>query len=488
MTAASTSTPCLASVAATQPMRSTLVSRSSRLKPRPLVRNSRTSSPSSTSTSPGQPVRRAPWRGSSCPRWAARSARRSSPAAPAAAADVGDGAVVTGSSREQRGRDGRLRGRLAEAARTGAAPAPGGTPCPTGRGNRPRSRRAAGRRGDVRPAAGRVTPRLSHRPPRTPLARSDPSGRRPHGWSRTHLHHPPCTTIDLRRTHARRARTGPVGARLPRAAQRQRAGQEGQRPADRQAADHRHLQQAGVRLDRRRRPARPDALVRPVHPARRRHPRRQDRRAGAARARGAVLHAPHPGRQRPAHLRAAAHHRRDQHDVRPRRGRHHRPAERPAALDPHRGRAGDLGAARRRRPRHHRGVRRLPARHRRLPARRRRARRGPRRAPTSSSRSATATSATPRSPTCPASSRRRSPAARCTAPTTRSTTSRSSASSSPTAARATTCGSAAACRPTPSWACASARSSSPSASPRSGRASRRSSATTATAARACTPG
>ena len=61
------------------------------------------------------------------------------------------------------------------------------------------------------------------------------------------------------------------------------------------------------------RPARPDALVRAVHPARRRHPRRQDRRAGAARARGAVLHAAHPRRQRPADLRAAAHHRRDQH-------------------------------------------------------------------------------------------------------------------------------------------------------------------------------
>ena len=50
-------------------------------------------------------------------------------------------------------------------------------------------------------------------------------------------------------------------------------------------------------------------------------------------------------------------------DVRPRRRRRQRPAERAAALDPHRGRPGDLGAARSRRAVHHRGVRRLPARH-----------------------------------------------------------------------------------------------------------------------------
>ena len=48
------------------------------------------------------------------------------------------------------------------------------------------------------------------------------------------------------------------------------------------------------------RPARPLPLVRALHPARRRHPRRQDRRAGARGARGAVLHAADPGRRRPA--------------------------------------------------------------------------------------------------------------------------------------------------------------------------------------------
>ena len=51
--------------------------------------------------------------------------------------------------------------------------------------------------------------------------------------------------------------------------------------------------------------------------------------------------------------------RRDQHDVRPRHRRRHRPAERAVPLDPHRGRPRDLGEARGRRPRHPGGLRRL---------------------------------------------------------------------------------------------------------------------------------
>src|SRR4030095_9548674 len=50
MAATSTVTPCLASLPATYPMRAMLVSRSSRLKPRPWQRLVRTSSPSSSST------------------------------------------------------------------------------------------------------------------------------------------------------------------------------------------------------------------------------------------------------------------------------------------------------------------------------------------------------------------------------------------------------------------------------------------------------
>src|ERR671911_2335131 len=50
MAATSTATPCLDSLPATYPMRAMLVSRSSRLKPRPWQRLVRTSSPSSSST------------------------------------------------------------------------------------------------------------------------------------------------------------------------------------------------------------------------------------------------------------------------------------------------------------------------------------------------------------------------------------------------------------------------------------------------------
>ncbi len=65
--------------------------------------------------------------------------------------------------------------------------------------------------------------------------------------------------------------------------------------------------------------------------------------------------------------------------VRPRRRRHHRPAERAAALDPDRGRPDDLGAPGGRRPGHHRGLRRRAARHHRLPPGGRAGRRGDRR-------------------------------------------------------------------------------------------------------------
>ena len=117
-------------------------------------------------------------------------------------------------------------------------------------------------------------------------------------------------------------------------------------------------------------------MVRPLHPAGAGHPRRQDRRPGAARARGAVLHAPHPHRRRAAQQHPAAGDRRDRNRVRSRRRRRHRPPEHPAALDPHRGRTGDLGAARGRRTRHDGGLRRRPSSHRRMPTSRGRCRRG----------------------------------------------------------------------------------------------------------------
>ncbi len=68
-------------------------------------------------------------------------------------------------------------------------------------------------------------------------------------------------------------------------------------------------------------------------------------------------------------------------------------------------------------------------------------------------RSPAATSATRASPTCRASTRRPSPAPRCSTSPTRSTTSPSSAWSTPSTAPASTCGSAAGCRPTRGSAC-----------------------------------
>ena len=127
-------------------------------------------------------------------------------------------------------------------------------------------------------------------------------------------------------------------------------------------------------------------------------------------------------------LRAAAHHRGHLRRVRPRHRRRHRPAEHPAALDPRRGRPGDLAPARGRRAEHPGGVRRH-------------ARASSSAPPSPASRPTRSSTAPPpsraiveqlhrrpaSSPTCRASSRPRSAARRTTTSRTRSTTSRSSA-------------------------------------------------------------
>ena len=181
------------------------------------------------------------------------------------------------------------------------------------------------------------------------------------------------------RSSAPEARRGSVGPGLPRAAERQRAVQEGRQPAQRAGPHREHLRPPWLLLHRRRRPARAVPLVRPLHPAQAGPRRRQDRRPGAGGARRRVLHDAGAHRRRAAHHRAAARHRRGQHDVRPRHRRRHRPAERAVPLDPHRGRPGDLGEAGGRRAGHHGGLRRLPADHPGLPRRRRRGRRDHRR-------------------------------------------------------------------------------------------------------------
>ena len=98
---------------------------------------------------------------------------------------------------------------------------------------------------------------------------------------------------------------------------------------------------------------------------------------------------------------------------------------------------------------------------------------------------AAASSATPSSPTCPASSSRRSPGTRASTSCTRSTTSRSSGSCTPSSAPATTSGSVAGCPPPRASPSGSASSSPPTRPPTCGSASSRSSATTATAG--CAP-
>ena len=142
---------------------------------------------------------------------------------------------------------------------------------------------------------------------------------------------------------------GPVGARLHRAAEQERAVQEGRRPAQRPGPDPAHLLQARLRLDRPRRPARPLPVDGPLHPARPGLRRRQDRDARGGGARRRVLHDAGPLRRRPALRRRRPRPRQHRRRLRPRHRRRHRPREHPVPLDPDRGRAGDLGAARRRR-------------------------------------------------------------------------------------------------------------------------------------------
>ena len=167
-----------------------------------------------------------------------------------------------------------------------------------------------------------------------------------------------------------------MGAGLPRAAQHRRADQEGRRRPERPRAHRPDLRARRLPLDRQAGPALPDAVVRPVHATQAGRAGRAHRLGGARGARGRVLHDADPHRRRPADERAAARDRVGERAVRTRRRRRHRPAERAAALDPHRGRAGDLRTARSGRAHDAGGVRRHAARDPRLPARRRHGRRG----------------------------------------------------------------------------------------------------------------
>ena len=147
-------------------------------------------------------------------------------------------------------------------------------------------------------------------------------------------------------------------ARPPRAAQPERAHQEGRRRAERPRPDRDDLQQARVRLHRPGRPARPHALVGALHPAQAGDRRRPHRGAGARGARRPLLHAPRPARRRGADHRAAARPRRDQPDLRARHRGRHGPAEHPVPLDRDREHAGDLAAPGEPRDDHDGGVRR----------------------------------------------------------------------------------------------------------------------------------
>ena len=102
-----------------------------------------------------------------------------------------------------------------------------------------------------------------------------------------------------------------MGARLHRAAEQERAVQEGRRPAQRPRPDPLHLLQARLRLDRPGRPARPLPLDGPLHPARPRLRRRQDRAARGGGARRPLLHDARAHRRRAARRRGAARARRD---------------------------------------------------------------------------------------------------------------------------------------------------------------------------------
>jgi hypothetical protein len=162
----------------------------------------------------------------------------------------------------------------------------------------------------------------------------------------------------------------PVEDRRHDAAERQRGVEAGRQRPERARAHREHLLQGRVRLHRSHRPARTLPRLGSLHAAQARDRRRPDRHARTARARRRVLHDAGAHRRRTADHRAAARHRRHLVGVRPRRRRHHRPPEHPAALDPRRGRPRDLATTRGCGPRHHRGVRRCPPRDPRLPRRR----------------------------------------------------------------------------------------------------------------------
>ena len=199
-----------------------------------------------------------------------------------------------------------------------------------------------------------------------------------------------------------------MGARLHRAAEQERAVQEGRRPAQRPRPDPQHLLQARLRLDRPRRPARPVPVDGPLHPARPGLRRRQDRDARGGGARRRVLHAAGPLRRpaaaRPPTVRALGE---IGQRVRPRHRRRHRPGEHPVPLDPRSrtsrrsGRSWTPPAWTAPRPaatrRGRSSARRSPA------SPRTRSSTAPRRWP----RSSAAASATRSSPTCRASSRPR---------------------------------------------------------------------------------
>ena len=153
-----------------------------------------------------------------------------------------------------------------------------------------------------------------------------------------------------------------MGARPPRAAHAQRAGQEGRRRAERPGPDREHLLPRPA-SPRSTRPtcaagcaggastpsaARASTAARP----------RSSSRTSSTTSTSCCGSASTAASSRTEQLRVIAE---VSHRVRPRHRRRHRPAERPAALDPDRGRAGDLAAARGGRPVHDRGLRRHPA-------------------------------------------------------------------------------------------------------------------------------
>ena len=186
------------------------------------------------------------------------------------------------------------------------------------------------------------------------------------------------------------------------------------------------LLQGRVRLDRPDRPARPLPLVGPLHAAQARHRRRPDRdrssRTSSRTSTSCSACASTAAQLTTEQLRVIARH---LDRVRPRHRRPHRPAEHPAAT----------GSASRTCPRSGAASRRVglgtteacgdvPRVVLGSPGRRHRRRRAHRPHAARSTRSRAASSATRRSRTCPASSRRRSPATPARTSCTRSTTSR----------------------------------------------------------------